>query len=76
MCVPMQATANFIGYVAKDPIHERGTSVCYVSCLLLTCFLFSACHVFECEDSQYVLTTIGQAFELRYKMYLLNPQGG
>ncbi|KAL5481264.1 hypothetical protein EMCRGX_G021395 [Ephydatia muelleri] len=53
-----EATANFIGYVAKDPIHER------------------ACHVFECEDSQYVLTTIGQAFELRYKMYLLNPQGG
>lgn len=51
-----EATANCIGYVAKDPIHER------------------ACHVFECEDSQFVLTTIGQAFELRYKMYLLNPQ--
>jgi hypothetical protein len=49
-------TIDFIGYVAKDPVHER------------------ACHVFECvECSQYVLTTIGQAFELRYKMYLNSP---
>ncbi|CAI8038476.1 SHC-transforming protein 4 [Geodia barretti] len=49
-------TLDFIGYVAKDPVHER------------------ACHVFECvQCSQYVLTTIGQAFELRYKMYLNSP---
>ena len=34
-----------------------------------------ACHVFECRDSsQYVLTTIGQAFELRYKLYLKKPR--
>ena len=34
-----------------------------------------ACHVFECRNSsQYVLTTIGQAFELRYKIYLHAPK--
>ncbi|XP_064390629.1 SHC-transforming protein 1-like [Halichondria panicea] len=50
-------TSDFIGYVAKDPVHSR------------------ACHVFECPNSsQYVLATIGQAFELRYKMYLKQPR--
>ena len=35
----------------------------------------TACHVFECHStSQYVLTTIGQAFELRYKIYLTGPK--
>lgn len=47
---------------------------CFEDLLFVFGFPFLACHVFECEDSQYVLTTIGQAFELRYKMYLQNPQ--
>ena len=35
----------------------------------------TACHVFECSgSSQYVLATIGQAFELRYKLYLNSPR--
>lgn len=49
-------TLDYIGYVAKDPIHDR------------------ACHVFDCpEVSHLVLSTIGQAFELRYKLYLNQP---
>jgi len=33
-----------------------------------------ACHVFDCpEVSHLVLSTIGQAFELRYKLYLNQP---
>lgn len=35
---------------------------------------FTACHVFDCpEVSHLVLSTIGQAFELRYKLYLNQP---
>ena len=42
---------------------------------MYTCTHTIACHVFECrESSQYVLTTIGQAFELRYKLYLKSPR--
>ena len=34
----------------------------------------TACHVFDCpEVSHLVLSTIGQAFELRYKLYLNQP---
>lgn len=34
-----------------------------------------ACHVFDCPSSaQFVLATIGQAFELRYKIYLKAPK--
>lgn len=43
-----------MSYVAKDPEHGR------------------ACHVLECGGglAEDVVTTIGQAFELRYKQYL------
>ena len=45
---------DFIAYVAKDDSHGR------------------ACHVIECGGglAQDVITTIGQAFELRFKNYL------
>ncbi|XP_041366256.1 SHC-transforming protein 1-like isoform X2 [Gigantopelta aegis] len=47
-------TLDFVAYVAKDPSRGR------------------ACHVLECGGglSEDVVTTIGQAFELRFKMYL------
>lgn len=60
-------TLDFVAYVAKDACYAR------------------ACHVLECGGglAQDVLTTIGQAFELRFKDFLQNspraaevPQGG
>ena len=55
---------DFVAYVAKDRLNGR------------------ACFVLECGGglAQDVITTIGQAFELRYKQYLAarpeayNPQ--
>ncbi|CAH1796691.1 unnamed protein product [Owenia fusiformis] len=49
-------TMDFVAYIAKDPIHGR------------------ACHVLECGGglAQDVITTIGQAFELRFKEFLKN----
>ena len=34
-----------------------------------------ACHILECPEglAQDVISTIGQAFELRFKQYLKNP---
>jgi hypothetical protein len=45
---------DFIAYVAKDDINGR------------------ACFVFECPNNQAnsVITTIGQAFELRFRNFL------
>jgi hypothetical protein len=45
---------DFVAYVAKDAINGR------------------ACHVLECGGglAQDVITTIGQAFELRFKEFL------
>uniref|UniRef100_A0A663EWN7 SHC adaptor protein 3 n=1 Tax=Aquila chrysaetos chrysaetos TaxID=223781 RepID=A0A663EWN7_AQUCH len=50
-------TADYVAYVAKDPVNRR------------------ACHVLECHDglAQDVISTIGQAFELRFKQYLRCP---
>ena len=50
----MQDTLDFVAYVAKDNVHGR------------------ACYVLECGGglAQDVITTIGQAFELRFKEYL------
>ncbi|XP_059498981.1 SHC-transforming protein 1 isoform X2 [Stegostoma tigrinum] len=50
-------TAEYVAYVAKDPVNQR------------------ACHILECSDAmaQDVISTIGQAFELRFKQYLKNP---
>ena len=49
-----QDTLDFVSYVAKDPEYGR------------------ACHVLECGGglAEDVVTTIGQAFELRFKQYL------
>ncbi|KAB1277754.1 SHC-transforming protein 4 [Camelus dromedarius] len=50
-------TTDFVAYVAKDPVNQR------------------ACHILECRSgtAQDVISTIGQAFELRFKQYLKNP---
>ncbi|KAL1772127.1 pre-B-cell leukemia transcription factor-interacting protein 1 isoform X1 [Sigmodon hispidus] len=50
-------TAEYVAYVAKDPVNQR------------------ACHILECPKglAQDVISTIGQAFELRFKQYLRNP---
>ncbi|XP_019513050.1 PREDICTED: SHC-transforming protein 2 isoform X2 [Hipposideros armiger] len=45
---------DYVAYVAKDPINQR------------------ACHILECCEglAQSVISTVGQAFELRFKQYL------
>lgn len=52
-----QETPDYVAYVAKDPVNGR------------------ACHVLECLSglAQDVITTVGQAFEIRFKEYLKNP---
>lgn len=52
----MQETPDFVAYVAKDD-HD-----------------FRACYVLECSRgmAQDVITTIGQAFNLRFKDYFTN----
>ncbi|EHB18402.1 SHC-transforming protein 4 [Heterocephalus glaber] len=49
-------TTDYVAYVAKDPVNQR------------------ACHILECRSgtAQDVISTIGQAFELRFKQYLRN----
>ncbi|MBN3296793.1 SHC3 protein, partial [Amia calva] len=50
-------TTDYVAYVAKDPVNRR------------------ACHILECCDglAQDVISTIGQAFELRFRQYLQCP---
>lgn len=42
---------------------------------LTASFVPPACHILECPEglAQDVISTIGQAFELRFKQYLRNP---
>lgn len=46
-----------------------------ISNVLNLLFFDSACHVLECLGglAQDVITTVGQAFEIRFKEYLKNP---
>uniref|UniRef100_A0A2R9CHI5 SHC adaptor protein 2 n=1 Tax=Pan paniscus TaxID=9597 RepID=A0A2R9CHI5_PANPA len=48
---------DYVAYVAKDPINQR------------------ACHILECCEglAQSIISTVGQAFELRFKQYLHSP---
>ncbi|CAL8384945.1 unnamed protein product [Gadus morhua 'NCC'] len=50
-------TTDYVAYVAKDPVNRR------------------ACHILECSDSlaQDVISSIGQAFDLRFQQYLQCP---
>uniref|UniRef100_A0A8C6T369 PID domain-containing protein n=1 Tax=Neogobius melanostomus TaxID=47308 RepID=A0A8C6T369_9GOBI len=50
-------TTDYVAYVAKDPVNRR------------------ACHILECADglAQDVISTIGQAFDLRFQQYLRCP---
>ncbi|XP_077200624.1 SHC-transforming protein 3 isoform X1 [Paroedura picta] len=50
-------TTDYVAYVAKDPVNRR------------------ACHILKCCDglAQDIISTIGQAFELRFKQYLQCP---
>uniref|UniRef100_A0A672NJL7 SHC adaptor protein 3 n=1 Tax=Sinocyclocheilus grahami TaxID=75366 RepID=A0A672NJL7_SINGR len=52
-----QDTTDYVAYVAKDPVNRR------------------ACHILECSDglAQDVISTIGQAFDLRFQLYLQCP---
>ncbi|KAJ7986842.1 hypothetical protein DPEC_G00332600 [Dallia pectoralis] len=52
-----QDTTDYVAYVAKDPVNRR------------------ACHILECSDglAQDVISTIGQAFDLRFQQYLQCP---
>lgn len=51
-------TKDYIAYVAKDNMNKR------------------ACHVLLCKENESldVITTIGQAFELRYNEYIQSQQ--
>uniref|UniRef100_A0A8C5EXS4 SHC-transforming protein 3 n=1 Tax=Gouania willdenowi TaxID=441366 RepID=A0A8C5EXS4_GOUWI len=51
-------TTDYVAYVAKDPVNRR------------------ACHILECPDglAQDVISTIGQAFDLRFQQYMQCPQ--
>lgn len=53
----LQETLDFVAYVAKDDQDYR------------------ACYVLECARgmAQEVITTVGQAFNLRFKDYLKSP---
>ncbi|XP_014816773.1 PREDICTED: SHC-transforming protein 1 isoform X2 [Calidris pugnax] len=107
-------TAEYVAYVAKDPVNQRGEAtpggpqcqspilwVFHLSSVwwggrgtpkreALGCtgqagglgsFMLGfpvpspACHILECPEglAQDVISTIGQAFELRFKQYLKNP---
>ncbi|XP_060037410.1 SHC-transforming protein 2 isoform X2 [Erinaceus europaeus] len=48
---------DYVAYVAKDPVNHR------------------ACHILECCEglAQSVISTVGQAFELRFKQFLHSP---
>ncbi|NXM99940.1 SHC2 protein, partial [Sylvia borin] len=50
-------TTDYVAYVAKDPINQR------------------ACHTLECCEglAQSGISTVAQAFELRFKQYLHSP---
>ncbi|KAG7253096.1 hypothetical protein CRUP_022586, partial [Coryphaenoides rupestris] len=50
-------TTDYVAYVAKDPVNRR------------------ACHILECSDglAQDVISTIGQAFDVRFQQYLQCP---
>lgn len=52
-----QDTLDYVAYVAKDPNDYR------------------ACYILECGGglAQDVISTIGQAFELRFKQHQSNP---
>lgn len=113
-----QDTAEYVAYVAKDPVNQRGEAAAEagisrasfwgrfgaaqwcreglgpckgslrvhrvgsrgagfnseVPCSHLA-VPFPACHILECPEglAQDVISTIGQAFELRFKQYLKNP---
>lgn len=110
----LQDTTDYVAYVAKDPINQRGdTSPQHLAALWRrdalggegwrrkslmgntrgvsgwfccsdgsvgetlkpsTC-LSPACHILECCEglAQSVISTVGQAFELRFKQYLHSP---
>ncbi|KAJ7308466.1 hypothetical protein JRQ81_009017 [Phrynocephalus forsythii] len=50
-------TADYVAYVAKDPINQRA------------CHILECCDGL----AQSVINTVGQAFELRFKQYLHSP---
>ncbi|KAH0628188.1 hypothetical protein JD844_009036 [Phrynosoma platyrhinos] len=78
-------TTDYVAYVAKDPVNRRGyrekkvysSRIDFSKDILLNVFLLSqlACHILECCDglAQDIISTIGQAFELRFKQYLQCP---
>lgn len=79
---------DYVAYVAKDPINQRGELDCGGSSgpwawsrAVLEGHRYSdtvtsaACHILECCEglAQSVISTVGQAFELRFKQYLHSP---
>ncbi|NXA42645.1 SHC2 protein, partial [Eudromia elegans] len=77
-------TTDYVAYVAKDPINQRGDAPGRRAGRLgegagagaaLDVAVSVACHILECCEglAQSVISTVGQAFELRFKQYLHSP---
>lgn len=77
---------DYVAYVAKDPINQRGEARWGREGPLGWSASASrgpadaaprppACHILECCEglAQSVISTVGQAFELRFKQYLHSP---
>lgn len=77
---PIKICPAVVNEISSQSIKTLKKSV-ITSCGLLfppsfeTSFLLPACHILECSEglAQEVISTIGQAFELRFKQYLKNP---
>ena len=72
-------TLDYIAYVAKDGAGNGEASDWLTMTILISDWLTGgrACYVLECTGglAQDVITTIGQAFELRFKEFLKKSSG-
>lgn len=81
-----QDMTDYVAYVAKDPINQRGEAQRAGACAerggcrggadaVTNAPHPPACHILECCEglAQSVISTVGQAFELRFKQYLHSP---
>lgn len=71
-CVKLDAVICLGAYA----VHKNMLQILFSKCFFTLCvFFILACHVLDCPHnlSYDVINTIGQAFELRYKMFLDDP---
>uniref|UniRef100_A0A8B9HVD8 SHC-transforming protein 1 n=1 Tax=Astyanax mexicanus TaxID=7994 RepID=A0A8B9HVD8_ASTMX len=68
---PSPPTSLYLSFTPTPPYVQASV---YCVCASISCCV-AACHILECSEglAQEVISTIGQAFELRFKQYLKNP---